>query len=202
VFDDSIYPLAEEKVNFPIDITGKIILLRCREVGRSKKIKLRFSKQFIAFKQANPNSVLFILGTGPLQSTLQNFIKENELSASVFLMGFQSNPYKWMAACDVFILSSICEGLPTVLVEAMALGKTVVSTNCPAGPDELLKGGELGYLCPVKDPKALSDAISKAVASPFNKDHIKESSQQYTVSAIVKKIHRSALKSICFFIWV
>jgi len=186
VFDDSIYSLAEEEVEFPIDVKGKIVLLN---VGRlsEQKDQLTLIKAFVIFKQTHSNALLFILGTGPLKAVLENYIKENNLSAFVFLMGFEPNPYKWMARCNVFILSSIYEGFGNVLVEAMALGKTVVSTNCPSGPDEILKGGEFGYVCPVMDPVALSNAITSAIEAPLDKDRIIETSRQYRISEIVKK---------------
>lgn len=186
VFDNTIYSLAEEKVDFPVDIGGKKVLL---SVGRlaEQKDPVTLIKAFCNFQQAFPDVVLFILGTGPLQAMLENYIKEQNLGTSVYLMGFQPNPYKWMAKCDVFILSSIHEGFGNVIAEAMAFGKTVVSTNCPSGPDEILNKGEFGYLCPVNDPLALSNAISKAIAKPLDKAIISAASQQYRVSEIVKK---------------
>jgi len=186
VFDESIYSLATEPVNYPIATNDKIVLLY---VGRlsEQKDPITLIKAFCIFKQACSNAILFLIGIGPMQSILENYIKENDLGGSVFLIGFQSNPYKWMAACDVLILSSIFEGFGNVLVEAMALGKTVVSTNCPSGPEEILNNGEFGYLCPVQNPAELANAISKAVAAPFDKDLLIETSQQYKISEIVKK---------------
>ena len=87
----------------------------------------------------------------------------------------------------MFIVSSLFEGFGNVLVEAMALGKTVVSTNCPSGPAEILNGGEFGYLCPVKNPSQMSDAIAKALLSPLNKEVLKNYSQQFTIGKIIKK---------------
>ncbi|MEP7106626.1 MAG: glycosyltransferase [Ferruginibacter sp.] len=186
VFDDTIYSLAAAEVNFPTAIKDKIVLLN---VGRlaEQKDHATLLKAFCIFRQTHMNAVLFILGTGPLQLMLDNFIREHELSSCVFLMGFEPNPYKWMARCDVLILSSIYEGFGNVLVEAMALGKTVVSTNCPSGPEEILHEGKFGYLCPVRDPLGLSDAISRAVAFPFDQDLIKESSKRYKIDEVLKK---------------
>jgi glycosyltransferase involved in cell wall biosynthesis len=186
VFDDGIYPLAKEEVEFPVPIKDKIILLN---VGRLAEQKDQFTliNAFRIFKKTHDNALLFILGTGPLYSKLQSYIRQQQLASSVFLMGFQANPYKWMEKCTVFVLSSAFEGFGNVLVEAMALGKTVVSTNCPSGPGEILNHGEFGYLCAVKDPQGLSDAISKAVASPLNKEQVKNASRNYCTEAIVNQ---------------
>ena len=123
----------------------------------------------------------------PLKQQLKSYIDEHHLQQDVFLMGFDPNPYKWMAGCQVFVSSSISEGFGNVLVEAMALGKTVVSTNCPSGPAEILQNGDLGYLCPVQDPAALATTILKAVNSPLNAELLKAASLQYTIHEIVKQ---------------
>ena len=186
VFDDTIYPLAAENVIFPVEITNKIILL---SVGRlaEQKDHLTLLKAFSIFKQHHENAVLFILGTGSLQPVLESYIKEHDLASSVFLMGFEPNPYKWMQRCDTLILSSIFEGFGNVLVEAMALGKTVVSTSCPSGPDEILQNGTLGYLCPVKDAVKMSAAIESAIQMPVDKDILIKAAGQYRTNEIVKK---------------
>ncbi|MEO5782191.1 MAG: glycosyltransferase [Ginsengibacter sp.] len=186
VFDDSIYSLASEPVNFPIDVTGKTILL---SVGRlvEQKDPLTLLKAFSIFKQTDTTAVLFILGEGGQELMLTNYIKENNLSASVFLMGFEPNPYKWMARCNVFILSSIYEGFGNVIVEAMALGKTVVSTDCPSGPAEILENGKYGYLCNVKDPLKMSDSITEAIQKPIDENILISTTYQYRCNEIVKK---------------
>lgn len=186
IFDDTIFDLAKETVNFPVSIQNKIVLL---SVGRlaEQKDQLTLLRSFLIVKETHPNAILFILGKGPLQSILENFIAEHNLIYSVYLIGFEANPYKWMNKCDVFILSSLYEGFGNVLVEAMALGKTVVSTNCIAGPDEILNKGEFGYLCPVKNPLEMASAISKAIVAPLNADMIKQASHQYRIDYIVKQ---------------
>ena len=80
--------------------------------------------------------------------------------------GFLENPFAYIARSDMFVLSSVWEGLPTVLIEAMALGPKLVSTNCPSGPWEILEGGLWGELVPVKDPEALAKAIEKTLDTP------------------------------------
>lgn len=186
VFDKSIYSDSLERINYPIDTNNKIILVNAGRLEEQKD-QLTLLKAFVILKKSNPAFVLFILGDGPLKPQLESYIDEHHLHKDVFLMGFDANPYKWMAGCQVFVSSSISEGFGNVLVEAMALGKTVVSTNCPSGPAEILENGTLGYLCPVRNPSAMAATILKAVNSPLDATLLKEASQQYTIDAIVKK---------------
>lgn len=186
VFDENIFSLAKEQLDFPIIVDNKTILLN---VGRLSEQKDQHTliKAFSIYKIKNPNTVLFIVGTGPLENELKNFIVEQGLQNYVFLTGFQENPYKWMAHCDVLILSSKYEGFGNVIAEAMALGKTVVSTDCPSGPAEILENGRLGYLCPVEDPAMLALTIEKAVKYPLDNDLITKASIQYSTSVILKQ---------------
>jgi glycosyltransferase involved in cell wall biosynthesis len=84
----------------------------------------------------------------------------------VYLPGFSDNPQAWMARAAVYAMSSRFEGLPTVLIEALACGCPVVSTDCPCGPDEILEGGRIGPLVPVGDAPALARAIDSVLSAP------------------------------------
>ncbi|BBC24304.1 glycosyltransferase [Pseudanabaena sp. ABRG5-3] len=108
---------------------------------------------------------LVILGWGPDRPKLEALIQELDLQKDVDLPGYTQNPYAYMARSSVFTLSSAWEGLPTVLIEAMALGIPVVSTNCESGPSEILAEGKYGYLTPVGDSKALAESILQVLAS-------------------------------------
>ena len=102
---------------------------------------------------------LVILGEGPLRSMLEAQIRAMGLADAVALPGFCANPMAWMARVPVVALSSSSEGLPGVLLQAMACGAPVVSTDCPHGPREILEGGRWGALAPVGDAAALAAAI-------------------------------------------
>ena len=102
---------------------------------------------------------LVILGWGSDRPQLEALIQELGLQDDVDLPGYVQNPYAYMARSTVFALSSAWEGLPTVLIEAMALGIPVVSTDCESGPSEILAQGQYGYLTPVGNSEALADAI-------------------------------------------
>lgn len=186
VFNDTIYGLAAEQFSFPCDVTGKIILVSAGRLEEQKD-QLTLIRAVELLKVQQPNIVLFVLGEGPLGPQLEQYIALHNLQNEIKLVGFDANPYKWIAGCDLFVLSSISEGFGNVLVEAIALGKTVVSTNCPSGPGEILQNGELGYLSPVKDPVMLMANILKAIQAPIDANKLKEASRQYTIDTIVKK---------------
>jgi glycosyltransferase involved in cell wall biosynthesis len=106
---------------------------------------------------------LVILGEGEERPALEALAAELGVSEDVALPGFRSNAVSFMAASAVFVLSSAWEGLPTVLIEALAVGTRVVSTDCPSGPREILQDGRLGALVPVGDAPALAAAMSDAL---------------------------------------
>lgn len=109
---------------------------------------------------------LVILGEGELRGTLVALAERLGVGSDVDLPGFDPNPYSAMRRCDLFVLSSRYEGLPGVLIQAMACGARVVSTDCPSGPDEVLQGGRWGRLVPVADPGAMAAAMAATLDDP------------------------------------
>jgi glycosyltransferase involved in cell wall biosynthesis len=107
-----------------------------------------------------------ILGEGSERPELESQVRELGLQDDVQLPGFVENPGSYMARAGAFVLSSRSEGLPTVLVEALALGTPVVATDCRSGPREILKDGRLGALVPIRDPRALADAVIDTLSKP------------------------------------
>lgn len=106
-----------------------------------------------------------VLLTAP-DERLTRMIEERGLGGRVTVAGFQTNPYPWIAGADLLVLSSDHEGLPSVIIEALALETPVVSTDCPSGPREILGITLSESLVPVGDPAALAQAISRALAHP------------------------------------
>ncbi len=100
-----------------------------------------------------------ILGIGPRMETLRQEIATKKLTEHVELLGTMGNPFPYYAAADLFVLPSRSEGLPNVLLEAMACRLPVISTDCPSGPREILDGGRYGGLVPVRDSTAIATAI-------------------------------------------
>ena len=109
------------------------------------------------------DATLIIIGDGEQRTNLERLVDELDLSSSVIMPGFAPNPYKFMRSADLFVLSSVYEGLPNVLIEALAAGTNVISTACKSGPKEILNNGEYGQLVPVGDDIALSDAMEWAL---------------------------------------
>lgn len=118
----------------------------------------------------NHDAKLLILGEGRLQDRLQAQIDELGLQDKCNLVGYVDNPYKYMAHSDVFVLSSDFEGLPTVLIEALACDLRVISTDCPSGAAEILEDGKWGRLVPVNDVDALAIAMLEALNNPLDFD--------------------------------
>lgn len=119
---------------------------------------------------------LLILGEGELRSELEDQIAKMGLTADeVQMPGFVANPIAYMARCAVFVLSSRWEGLPGVLIEAMAAGAPVVSTDCLSGPREILEDGRWGTLVPVGDSHALAGEIDRVLSMPRSElPHVQE----------------------------
>lgn len=106
---------------------------------------------------------LLILGEGEERPHLERLVHEAGLGGDVELPGFVANPFSFMKRAAVFVLSSRWEGLPTVLIEALALGTPVVATDCPSGPAEILEGGKWGRLVPMGDVDAMAEAILRSL---------------------------------------
>lgn len=109
---------------------------------------------------------LIILGQGEEDARLKELAADLDIRDDVDFVGFQDNPFAWMARCDVFVMASAWEGFPNVLAQAMACGAPVVSTDCPTGPYEILEGGRWGKLVAVGDAVGLSHNILGALDQP------------------------------------
>lgn len=112
---------------------------------------------------------MLILGEGPEKDCLQLMINKLHLENDVFLEGFHTNPYVFMKHCSCYVLSSKFEGFGNVLVEALEMGCSIVSTDCPGGPNEILKGGCFGQMVPIGDVDAMAKAILNAISKGRNK---------------------------------
>ncbi len=125
---------------------------------------------------------LVILGEGEGRTELEALRRRLGLEGEVALPGFVENPYAYMARAQLFVLSSRWEGLPSVLVEALACGVPVVATDCPSGPGEILAQGRYGLLVPVGDARSLADAMEKRLASPPPRQRLLERAAAFSVT--------------------
>jgi glycosyltransferase involved in cell wall biosynthesis len=137
---------------------------------------------------------LIIIGKGVEKNNLLKFIKNNKLNNSVKLIGYKKNPFKYIRQSEIFILTSIFEGSPNVLIEAQYLKKYIISTDCPTGPREILQNGKFGELVKMGDYKNIArklenysynGVVKKKVIRGFNNiknyDHKKNCMKYYNL---------------------
>lgn len=127
---------------------------------------------------------LVILGEGPDRGRIESAVRELGLSADVAISGFEQNPYRFMARAAAFASSSQWEGFGVALVEALALGLPVVSTDCTHGPAEILGNGKFGALVPVGDHEAMAQRLLAVLDNPTRIDcslHL----EQFTIESAV-----------------
>lgn len=153
--------LAEKPVNHSWFLDASIPVI----LGAGRLVEQKgFSTLLRAFSevQKTRQARLVILGEGERRPILEHLARRLGIRDHVWMPGFVSNPMKYMADASVFVLSSRWEGLGNVLIEAMACGVPVVSTDCPSGPAEILEEGSHGRLVPVEDSFELAEGIEAA----------------------------------------
>lgn len=132
-------------------------------IGRleSQKGYTRLLKIVKKLIEENFEVILWILGDGTERSLLEQYIQENQLQGTVKLLGFQTNPYKYLVKGDLFVCSSLSEGYSTAVTEALILGLPVITTDC-SGMAELLKDGESGMITE-NNEEALYEGMKKII---------------------------------------
>lgn len=178
VVTNELCRLASESAKHPWFGNSEPVILGVGRLIRDKNFELLIR----AFQRLNKRreARLIILGEGPERSKLEQEVRRQGISDRVDMPGFKRNPYCYMSASDVVALSSSREGFGNVLVEAMACGTPVVSTDCPSGPSEILEGGQWGPLVPVGDAEKLSHAILSILENPPPSKMLKERSKDFT----------------------
>lgn len=146
---------------------GRFRLLTVARVDRHKGHRdLLEALRRLVLEQGRRELLWQIVGDGAEREALEADVQRLGLTEQIEFLGAVSNPYPYYRAADLFCLPSLTEGLPNVLLEALALGAPVLSTDCKSGPREILEDGKWGTLVPVQDPPALAAAIAERMAHP------------------------------------
>ena len=133
---------------------------------------------------------LLILGEGRWRKRLEALIHRLGLSDRVSMPGRVDDPLSYMARAAVFVLSSRQEGLPTVLIEALACGCPVVSTDCLYGPSDILEGGRWGELVPVGKDDELADAIERTLDNPLPREVLQRRARFFSVDRAIDQYEK------------
>jgi glycosyltransferase involved in cell wall biosynthesis len=186
--DDQLAAKAAEAVDHPWFAPGETVPV-VLAVGRLVEIK-DYPTLLDAFARirARRPARLIVLGDGPLRAALEGLARTKGLGADVDFVGFDKNPFKYMARARVLLHASKAEGLPGALIQSMACGTPVVSTDCDFGPREVIQhSGHDGFLVPVGDAAGLADHVLRLLADDELARRIatsaRDSVQRFTTSA-------------------
>ena len=146
----------------PPPILPEDFFISVARLDKTQKDYETLLKSFALMHRSETSNVaLLLVGDGPDREYLQRLAKELGIDGKVHFLGFNKNPFPLIRAAKALILSSRYEGMPMVLVEAMALGTPVISSDCPVGPHDLLEGGKNGVLTPVGDVETMTAAMTR-----------------------------------------
>jgi glycosyltransferase involved in cell wall biosynthesis len=133
--------------------------------------------------------LLILGGSSPITpghaAELTTLVDDLGVADDVAMLGYADNPFAYMARASVFVLSSLYEGLPGVLIQALACGCPVVSTDCPSGPREILDHGRFGPLVPVGDDAAMAGAIGQTLDRPLPAEELRARAGLFSVERAV-----------------
>lgn len=160
--------------------------LKVLAVGTLKEIK-DYSTLLNAFAvlRQRVDARLLILGEGECRAELEAQARRMDISDSVFMPGFVKDTAPYYHHADLHVLSSTGEGLPTVIIEALAAGTPVVSTDCPSGPREILCGGQFGHLVQVGDVEALAAAMQASLTATHDRAALMARAQDFSIDKAV-----------------
>jgi len=173
---------------------GPPVILACGRFKKSKDYPVLL-KAFALLSAQRPCRLL-ILGDGELRNPIEQLVQELNLQEKVSLPGWTDNPFAFMFRASLFALSSRNEGLPGVLIQALACGCPCVSTDCPSGAAEILQGGEIGPLVPVGDHAALADAMARTLKNPPDKQKLLVRAGFFSVEKSVQMYEHLILENL------
>jgi glycosyltransferase involved in cell wall biosynthesis len=185
-YDERILESASEPAGHPWFSDGDLpIVVAAGRLNRQKDFPTLIAA-FHRVRSSRP-ARLVILGEGPDRPQLEALVKRLGLKDDVSLPGFVVNPFSFFSHASLFVLSSIWEGLPGVLSQAMACGCPVVATDCPSGPSEVLEGGRWGALVPVGDPDRMAEAMAATLDSPPDSDVLKNRARLFSADVACER---------------
>lgn len=185
IITDNFYKLKDENVNHPFFSSGCPVIISAGRFIKSKNFDLLI-KAF-AILSIDQQAKLIILGDGEQRHHLKHLVRDLNLKDDVDFPGFVPEPCMYISKSDLFVLSSNYEGLPGVIIEALACGCKVVSTDCENGPSEILMDGKFGRLTPVGNADELAVAMRKALSSKQEKQMLIDRANDFHVDRIVSK---------------
>ena len=178
---DRIERLGKENVsNSKIDTPYMLAVERLEET--QKDISTLIKAYAAACRETGQNNIpkLYVMGKGRSKGELETLIYELGVQERVFLLGFNDNPYPWIKKAEFIVHSSKFEGLPTILIESLLLGKIIICTDCPTGPREILNNGKSGVLTPVGDVNRMKEAILDVIKRPTSYQHILDNAKKHS----------------------
>lgn len=195
VVDASLAQMAAMPVEHPWFREATPVILTAGRLVAQKDHRTLL-RAFAIVRETRPTR-LFVLGDGPLRPALEAEARRLGVADAVCFAPFDKNPFRYMARCTVFALTSRNEGLPGVLIQAMACGAPVVATDCHAGPREIVDApGENGLLVPVGDARAVAAALASLLGQPEFRATVaaagQASSTRYEAGAVAER-YREAL---------
>ena len=174
--------LPEEAISWSQHLGTKIITVANFKTQKNFPNLIRSME--ILKKDKKIECKLLIVGDGPRRSEIEELILEKSLNNDICLLGQYSYPLNLVNLADIFVLSSDFEGFGLVIVEALSLGKTVVSTDCKSGPAEIIGNNEYGYLCKVDDSKDLAEKIEYAINHKIDEEVLMKRAREFSVEKI------------------
>jgi glycosyltransferase involved in cell wall biosynthesis len=186
IVDGRLHQMAAEPAEHPwLAGDGPPVLLAVGRLARQKD----YATLLAAFAMLRKRRTvrLLILGEGSERPHLQQLCNTLGIAGDVALPGTTTNPYACMARAAALVLSSRFEGLPTVLVEALACGCPVVSTDCPSGPSEILAQARFGRLVPVANPTALAAGLADVLEHPPPREPLRARADDFSHERAVAK---------------
>lgn len=192
---EKIRTMSTEAISGFDEIANRDFLLWVGRLNESQKDATTLIKAYAAcVRKYNIPEILVLVGDGPSRKDLEELAATEGMKDRVFFTGFDANPYKWMARAKLFLFASKFEGLPTVLIEALSLGKPIIATACPTGVKEILMQGKAGTLTQPGDTDELCESIFQLLNDNEAQHHYLECSQkilkEFDIREVIKNFER------------